>query len=280
MAFVQRCHWRTTPRSAKRKTVIVFADHSNMNYFRAAYNWGQAAGRAVIYGSLGCAAGWAPGSRPFTQWCMYRWCKGSANGLRIKRTLINADKLDQTGQAIIVCNHQSSLDILVLGGYLRRDYRWLAKASLFKVPFSGWYLRFAGHIPVHREHDPDVRKIQIQDGIEAAVSEGASILIFPEGPRSDNGQLQTFRMGAFIAAQKLGLPILPLVIRGTHELMEKGAPDLSIRPDRECSVTVLDPIYPTATSQDQMRAQAAQLRDTCFAAMATELAQSHGVVNT
>ena len=121
-----------------------------MNYFRAAYNWGQTAMRAAFYGSLALGTLWIPGTRPFTNWCMNAWCRGCADGLGIRRQLINAEILKAHPQAVLVANHLSTLDIIVLGSFLTRDYRWLAKSELFKVPFSGWYLHMAGHIPVYR----------------------------------------------------------------------------------------------------------------------------------
>jgi len=202
---------------------------------------------------------------------MYRWCVGSANGLRIRRRLINEEKLQQAPQAILVANHLSSLDILVLGSFLRRDYRWLAKSSLFKVPFSGWYLRIAGHIPVYRSADPRKRNRVINERIKGAVSQGASLLFFPEGTRSDTGKLRPFRLGAFLASVREEIPILPLVVRGTHELMEKGAKDLAIRSDRECSVTVLDPIVIEPLESETETEFADRLRQHCYEAFEIEL---------
>jgi len=242
-----------------------------MNYLRAAYNWGQTASRATFYGTIGCLFGWLPGARPFAQWCMYRWCKGSADGLRIKRRINNADHLASAPQAIIVANHLSSLDILVLGGFLRMDYRWLAKSTLFKVPFSGWYLQIAGHIPVRRDLDSESRTKLINVGISRVVNQGASVLFFPEGTRSSDGQLKDFRIGAFMAAAHHNLPILPLVLRGTHELMEKGAKDLAVRADRECTLTALPLIEPGDGSQGSERARAERLRELCFDAISREL---------
>ena len=195
------------------------------------------------------------------KWCMYRWCRGSANGLRIRRKLINKAHLDAAPQAILVANHLSSLDILVLGSFLRRDYRWLAKSVLFRVPFSGWYLRIAGHIPVRRDLPTEERTRLIEQHIGNVVEEGASLLFFPEGTRSNDGDLHRFRIGAFMAAvQHMSHPVWSF---GTHELMVPTR--LSIRADRECSVTVLEtphrsPGLPSGT--DKERAQA--LKSLCF----------------
>jgi 1-acyl-sn-glycerol-3-phosphate acyltransferase len=202
---------------------------------------------------------------------MYRWCRDCANGLKINRRLFGSEHLDANPQAILVANHLSTLDILVLGGFLKRDYRWLAKSTLFKVPFSGWYLNLAGHIPVRRDLKSDERAMLVEQGISKVVEEGASVLFFPEGTRSENGQLKDFRIGAFMAAIRHDLPIIPLVLRGTHELMVKGAKDLSIRADRSCSVTALAPILPESAGSGSEKERAERLKRTCFKHFQTEL---------
>lgn len=242
-----------------------------MNYLRASYNWGQTAARAVFYGTIGCSVGWIPGARRLTQWCMYRWCRGTADGLKIQRQLFGVRHLSENPQAILVANHLSTLDIIVLGGFLTRDYRWLAKSTLFKVPFSGWYLNLAGHIPVRRDLSSDERAKLVEIGISRVVDDGASVLFFPEGTRSENGELRDFRIGAFRAAIRHNLPIIPLVLRGTHELMVKGAKDLSIRADRACSVTALAPIEAIQGGSGSEKERAERLRDICFERFQIEL---------
>lgn len=232
-----------------------------MNYARAAWNWGQAASRAVVYGTIALGVGIPTRNRPLLQWCMRRWCAGSANGLKINRSLHGQDVLAATPQAIIIANHQSALDILVIGGYLRRDFRWLAKASLFKVPFSGWYLSLAGHIKVHRGEDAHARNRMIKEQIHGVVQDGASVLFFPEGTRPRNGKMKRFKLGAFLAAVREDLPVLPLLVEGTGDLMEAGANDLSIKPDRTCSVTALAPVLPADFPGDDPVERAMAMRD-------------------
>lgn len=242
-----------------------------MNYLRAAHNWGHVAVRAAFYGPLGCIGALTKKLQPLSRWCMYRWCSGSADALNINRTLINPDRLENPKQAVIVANHLSSLDILVLGAYIKHDFRWLAKASLFRVPFSGWFLTAAGHIPVHRDTGDQNTREQLNTHIHNVVEDGASVLFFPEGTRSETGQLKPFKLGAFITAIREDLPVFPVVIQGTHELMEKNAPDLSVHPDRSCSVTLLDHIPVERAGDGDIMARAARLRDLTHAAMKAEL---------
>ena len=196
-----------------------------MNYLRAANNWGKVSIRAAFYGTIGTTLGFFPGMRPVMHWCMHQWCQGCADALKIKRTLIHGERIHATGQGVFIANHLSSLDILVLGFFLDRDFRWLAKSELFNVPFSGWYLRNAGHIPSIEGVMPR-HAINRSGGVSTGSLTKARVYSFPEGTRSENGELREFRMGAFTAAINEDLPIIPLVIRGTHELMASGAADL------------------------------------------------------
>lgn len=213
-----------------------------MNYLRAAHNWGHVVGRAFVYGGIALTAGAATMNRPLLHWCMNRWCHGSCEGLKIRRSIEHAERLEATGPVIIVSNHLSSIDVLLLGSYLRREFRWLAKAELFKVPISGWYLSLAGHVKVHRGELARRQNRSIKEQIHQVVGEGVDVLFFPEGTRSRDGRLKAFKMGAFLAAVREDIPILPLVVRGTDQIMEAGANDLTVRPDRACSVTVMEPI--------------------------------------
>lgn len=237
---------------------------------RATRNWGHVVGRLSVLVPISVAASRTPGQHWITGWAMRQWCAGSCDGLRINRTLHGGERLAGAPQCVFVANHLSQLDIIVLGSFIQRDYRWLAKAPLFKVPLLGWHLRAAGHIPVYRgERRPS--NATLADRLHAVVEQDASLLFFPEATRSRDGTLQPFKIGAFMTAITEGLPVVPLVIRGTHELMAPGSRDLNIRADKHCSVTVLDPI--DAPAHGDGKARAAQLRDATHRAFVRELAR-------
>jgi 1-acyl-sn-glycerol-3-phosphate acyltransferase len=243
-----------------------------MNLVRAAINWGHVGVRAAAYGTVSCTLGPLTDRRA-SRWAMRQWCIGASDGLGIQRTLIHGGRLDPQRQCVYVANHLSQLDILVLGSYLESDYRWLAKDAVFKVPFLGWHLKIAGHVPVYRG-ERRAQNRSLPERLHTVVKEGASLLFFPEGTRSPDGRLQPFRLGAFYAAVDEGLPVVPLVLRGTDRLLKKGARDLAIHPDRECSVTVLpglDPITPATPDHDARREAAIDLCAETVAAVAREL---------
>ena len=170
-----------------------------MNYLRAGKNWVHVAGRAVVYGTISVTVGTVTRRHSVGQWCMRSWCEGSLRGLGIRHRIENRELLEQEPQCIYVSNHLSQLDILVLGSYIERDYRWLAKSSLFKIPFLGWHLSQSGHVRVYRG-EYRLKNEQLARRIHRVVEQGASLLFFPEGTRSKDGRLQRFHIGAFRTA--------------------------------------------------------------------------------
>lgn len=138
----------------------------------------------------------------------------------IKVVVEGREKLPQAQSYIFAVNHQSQLDIPVLEGYVGRDFCWMAKKELFKIPIFGRAMLANGFIPVDRGHG---RKAMVSL-LEAAkrIAAGVSVVIFPEGTRSINGQLQPFKSGAMVVAIKAGVPLVPVAIIGTHAALAKG----------------------------------------------------------
>ena len=120
---------------------------------------------------------------------------------------------------VFVSNHQSIYDIPVIFSSLPYQLRIIAKESLGQFPFLGWHLRRSGHLLVDRRR-PD--RAGILDRWRALVGEGLSLIIFPEGTRSPDGRIGPFKAGSFLLAIEAGLPIVPLSIDGTRQVMPKG----------------------------------------------------------
>ena len=120
---------------------------------------------------------------------------------------------------IFVSNHQSIYDIPVLFASLPYQLRIIAKASLARFPVLGWHLKRGGHLFVDRKN-PD--RAGILKRWRALVSEGLSLIIFAEGTRSWDGRVARFKGGSFLLAIEAGLPIVPLAVIGTRQVMPKG----------------------------------------------------------
>jgi 1-acyl-sn-glycerol-3-phosphate acyltransferase len=131
------------------------------------------------------------------------------------------DKIDITKPQVYVVNHLSAFDIPVLYTHLPFQFRILAKKELFRYPFMGWHLRRSGQIPVVLENPKaSVRSLNLA---VAAIRKGNSLVIFPEGGRSPNGQLQSFMGGAFYAAVKAQVDVIPIVLVGTYEMLKMNS---------------------------------------------------------
>ena len=132
--------------------------------------------------------------------------------------------IDPDQSYVIVCNHQSQYDIFMLYGWLNIDFKWVMKQELRNIPVIGVACDKLGHIYVDRSN----REAALAS-IEAAksrVTNGTSVLFFPEGTRSRDGQLRAFKMGAFHFALDLKLPLLPITINGTRQILPSDTLDL------------------------------------------------------
>lgn len=172
----------------------------------------------------------------------------------------------QPGQSyVIVANHLSQFDIFVLYGYLGMDFRWVMKHELRKVPIIGICCEKLGHIFINRSDKQAA--IASLNAAKARLNNGASVLFFPEGTRSRNGQLKPFKKGAFKMAQELQLPVLPVTLTGTFEILPAGT--LRLQPGHQASLTLHAPL--PVTGQDE--AELERLIQLSHDAIAAPLAQ-------
>lgn len=131
-----------------------------------------------------------------------------------------AENVPRDRPVIFVSNHQGAFDIPALQGVIPIQFRWLAKKSLFSVPLIGWSMSLAGYIPIERENSVAAYK-SMEEAAER-IKNGTSVVIFPEGTRSQTGELLPFKRGAFMLASKSGVDMVPVAIRGTREILKKG----------------------------------------------------------
>lgn len=121
---------------------------------------------------------------------------------------------------IFMCNHQSSFDILALLAAMPRQIHWIAKKELFDIPVFGPSMRRGGYIPLDRG---DGRKaLQSMDEAAAMIHQGRSIVLFPEGTRTPDGNLLPFKRGGFILARKADVPVIPVTINGSGSINPAG----------------------------------------------------------
>lgn len=154
------------------------------------------------------------------------WSRMILGTIGAQVTVEGLDQIDTIKPHIYAVNHLSALDIPVLYKYLPFQFRILAKKKFFRYPFMGWHLRRSGQIAIDQENvRSSVRSIgRAVEGIKA----GMSIVIFPEGGRSKDGQLQAFMSGAFYLAIKAQVDVVPMAIAGTFESLPMNS--FHIRP--------------------------------------------------
>ena len=178
-----------------------------------------------------------------------------------KVTVTGRDRIPWSGPAVIVANHLSILDILVLYG-LFRPYKWVSKASIFKVPFVGWNMRINDYVGLKRGDRESIR--QMMAHCRAHLAAGSPLMIFPEGTRSPDGVLQPFKDGAFKLACEADCPVVPVAISGTYDGLPKHG--IMLRNRMNARVRVLEPIHPRDHGHD-----VARLREAAHAAIAAVL---------
>ena len=134
------------------------------------------------------------------------------------------ENIDRKQSYIVVSNHQSHYDIFVMYGWLRMDMKWVMKKELRKVPFIGYACEKVGHIIIDRSDK--AKAIEELEKAKKRIVNGISVMFFPEGTRSKDGNIARFKKGAFNMALQLELPILPVTINGTRRILPSGSLDL------------------------------------------------------
>lgn len=138
----------------------------------------------------------------------------------ISVTIEGAENSDREHSYIVVSNHQSMYDIFVIYGWLALDLKWVMKKELRKVPGIGIGCEKAGHIFIDRKN-PKAARQTLTDAL-GRLGEGIGVLFFPEGTRSTSGRLLPFKKGAFRVAIEQQLPVLPVTIVGTRDILPNG----------------------------------------------------------
>ena len=149
------------------------------------------------------------------------------------------EKIRRDEAYVMVANHQSLLDILVLFR-LFVHFKWISKIENFRIPLIGWNMHLNRYIPLRRGERSSV--VQMMARCRETLAAGSSLMIFPEGTRSPDGRLRAFKTGAFEIAKASGRPILPIVVQGTSDALPKRG--LVLRGRHRIRVSVLDEIPP------------------------------------
>lgn len=153
--------------------------------------------------------------------CAVPWAKVILRVCGLRVTVRGRENVNPEMPRIYMCNHQSFFDIWTLLAFLPVDFKFILKQELMKIPLLGPAMTGAGYIGIERK-DPRnaVKSIALA---AKRIKDGASVLIFPEGTRSVDGRLQSFKRGGFNLAFKSGCDIVPVVINGSNRVAKKGS---------------------------------------------------------
>lgn len=176
---------------------------------------------SIILGLLAIATGFFDKTGNRSHNISRFWCRllCKLNGVKVK--ISGQENIVYDRPQIFVSNHQGYFDIFALSGYLPVQIRWVAKASLFKIPFVGWAMSAAGYIPVERgDHK---KAYEAFNKTLEKIKEGCSIIIFPEGTRSEDGIIGPFKKGSNLIASRSKSPMVPITIIGSGDIIKKGS---------------------------------------------------------
>jgi 1-acyl-sn-glycerol-3-phosphate acyltransferase len=154
-------------------------------------------------------------------WIIRQWVRWTlvTCGVRVEQE--GAEHIDPRRSYVFMSNHQSVFDVAVIVHTLPVSFRFVAKKELTRIPFFGWALRASDHVVIDRgRRERSVRSLR---RAARRIGGGINVIIFPEGTRSDTGELREFKSGGFHLAIEAQVPILPVTVSGTQRITPKGS---------------------------------------------------------
>ena len=208
----------------------------------------------IVLGAVSLASSLLDRRGHAAHWCarIWSWLILATTGVRVHVT--GTERVARDRAYVFVANHQSIYDIPILFSMLPFQLRIIAKASLGSFPVLGWHLRYTGHLLVHRgRHGATALNL-----VAGLIDRGHSLLVFPEGTRSADGEVGGFKGGVFLMAVEADLPIVPVAVIGSRHVMLKGR--LMTCPG-EVEVVVHDPLPTRGLTREDVRTLADRTRE-------------------
>ena len=171
----------------------------------------------IFWGSLSLMVSFLDKTGHGQHACSRWWARTLLAVSRARVTVRGLENVEPAKTYVFAANHQSYMDIPVLFGYLPGQFRIMAKSSLFHLPFLGWHLRRSGHMPIERANPRRAARSLLEAATH--VKSGTRVFVFPEGGRSLDGRLGEFKAGTFLLAIKAGVPVVPVTVNGTRNVL-------------------------------------------------------------
>ena len=178
------------------------------------------------------------------KWWSRLWCAMHFVRVRVR----GRENIDRATSYVFVANHQGAYDIFSIYGYLGHPFKWMMRKGISNIPLVGTACRAAGHIMVNTKSASGLKQT-IKDA-QHKLSDGMSLVVFPEGRRTDTGQMATFKPGAFKLALEFNLPVVPITIDGSYRVMPRST--FNVTPGT-ITLTLHPPIEPGDDGHDYER---------------------------
>ncbi|MDY4558078.1 MAG: lysophospholipid acyltransferase family protein [Alloprevotella sp.] len=178
------------------------------------------------------------------------WSKIICRVLLLPIHVEGRENIDSRQSYVFVANHQGPFDIFLIYGYLGRNFKWMMKKALRKMPLVGYACVKARHIFVDKSGPKAIK--ETIDNARRTLQGGTSLVVFPEGSRSFTGHMGLFRKGAFQLADELQLPVVPLTIDGSFDVLTRMA-GINFVHRHPMRLVIHKPIFPTSHSPEDIR---------------------------
>ena len=219
----------------------------------------------VFWATVSILGSLVSGSGRLQHYCMRRWSRDNLWLSRARVEIEGLENINRSHPQIFVANHSGLHDILSLSAHLPIQFRWIAKKSLFSVPFMGWHMRRSGYIAIDRENPRNAAKSIIEAA--AVIAGGVNAIAFPEGTRSRTGELGSFHSGAFSLALRTGVPLIPVTLDGSYRVIVPKT--LRVSPGTVIRIKIDRPIDLTSYQKTEKR----KLMEDVFLIMSSNLAE-------
>ncbi|MBP3789460.1 MAG: 1-acyl-sn-glycerol-3-phosphate acyltransferase [Prevotella sp.] len=176
-------------------------------------------------------------------------------------------QLEKDQSYVFVANHQGAFDIFLIYGYLNRNFKWMMKYQLRNIPLVGYACEKSHQIFVDKRGPKKIKASY--DAARDTLKDGISLTVFPEGARTFTGHMGFFRRGAFSLADELQLPVVPLTINGSFNIMPRMR-DWHFANWHPLTLTIHQPIYPVGRGDENVTASMHQAYDSVMSALVPE----------
>jgi 1-acyl-sn-glycerol-3-phosphate acyltransferase len=214
----------------------------------------------IVFGTASILSSFVDRTGDFGHRCARAWSWMILRTTGVRAQVQGLEHIDPRRSYVVAANHQSFYDIPLLFALLPLQLRIVSKDAVGRFPILGWHLRRTGHLLIDRKNPG----ADILSKMRRLVSESHSLIVFPEGTRSVDGSVGRFKKGSFVVAADAGLPVIPVSISGSRQVMTKGR--LTTRPGN-VRITIHPPVPTTAVTRDGVIALAERVREIVRAAV-------------